>query len=92
MAEWMRENRVLAAVVILWAVGLVTWVTWRVFGPEPPEIAAGTATALGAVYGLPALAIGLLRWRDKRMSGDDPPGWRDKRMAGDDPPAGGGAP
>jgi hypothetical protein len=42
-------------------------VTLRVFGSNPPEITMGTATALGAVYGLPALAYGLWKWRGKQI-------------------------
>jgi len=48
------------------AAALVTWVTWRVFGPNPPVIRAGTASALAAVYGLPAVAYGVMQIRKAR--------------------------
>lgn len=60
--ELRKPHRLRATAVVLLvthAVGLVTWVTIRVFGPNPPEISGGTATALAAVYGLPALSYGI---------------------------------
>jgi len=49
--------------LIMHSVGLVTWVTVRVFGGNPPDISPGTATALAAVYGLPALSYGITKAR-----------------------------
>ena len=60
------RHRVISAFLVIHALALVTWVTVRVFGDNPPEISMGTATALGAVYGLPALAYGLWKWRAKQ--------------------------
>ncbi|MEX0385850.1 hypothetical protein [Spiribacter onubensis] len=59
--EWLKIAAI--AFLLFHAVGLVSWVTYRVFGPNPPEISGGTATALAAVYGLPALSYGLSRVR-----------------------------
>lgn len=61
-----------AGVLTLHAVTLVTWVTWRVFGDDPPEIPPGTATALAAVYGLPALSYGVMQIRRKARSAGRP--------------------
>ena len=54
---------VVITLLVLHAISLVTWVTLRVFGENPPDIPAGTATALAAVYGLPALSYGIMRAR-----------------------------
>lgn len=54
-----RLRSAAAALLVIHAVMLVTWVTIRVFGPNPPEISGGTASALAAVYGLPALSFGI---------------------------------
>lgn len=54
-----RLRAVAVGVLVTHAVGLVTWETIRVFGPNPPEISGGTASALAAVYGLPALSFGI---------------------------------
>jgi hypothetical protein len=60
-----RFKRVGAVALLIHAVGLVSWVTIRVFGDNPPDIPAGTATALAAVYGLPALSFGVAKIRRK---------------------------
>jgi len=67
MPEFFQRHRVISAALVLHALGLVTWVTIRVFGDNPPQVPVGTATALGAVYGLPTLAYGLWRWRSKQI-------------------------
>lgn len=63
---FMERHRVISAILVIHAITLVTWVTIRVFGSNPPEVPAGTATALAAVYGLPSLAYGLWKWRSKQ--------------------------
>jgi len=60
-----RFERIGAGALLIHAVGLVTWVTIRVFGDDPPDIPPGTATALAAVYGLPALSFGVAKIRRK---------------------------
>lgn len=71
MIEWAQRNKLIALLVVIWALSLVTWVTWRVFGIAPPVISAGTAAAFGSVIGLPALAVGLWKWKG-RDKGDLP--------------------
>ena len=68
IVEWLKVAAV--AFLLLHAVGLVTWVTVRSFGPNPPDIPAGTVTALAAVYGLPALSYGISRVRRYVRSAD----------------------
>lgn len=56
---------ILTVLVVLWAITLVTFVTIAVF-TAPPDIPTGTAAALATVYGLPAVAIGLYKWRSEK--------------------------
>jgi len=58
-----RLRIVAIGLLIIHSVALVTWVTVRVFGDNPPDISPGTATALAAVYGLPALSYGITKTR-----------------------------
>ena len=67
MMAWMNQHKIPTALIVLWMLGLVTWVTLRVFGENPPDIPGSTATALGMVYGLPAIAVGLWKWRGGRL-------------------------
>lgn len=67
MMEFIHRHKIITALLVLHSLGLVTWVTIRVFGDNPPQIPAGTATALTAVYGLPALAYGLWKWRGGKV-------------------------
>jgi hypothetical protein len=53
----------MSLVVILWAITLTTWVTIRVFGDSPPDVPTGTAAALATVFGLPAIGVGIWKWR-----------------------------
>jgi len=67
MMDFIYRHKIITALLVLHSLSLVTWVTIRVFGDNPPEISAGTATALTAVYGLPALAYGLWKWRGGKV-------------------------
>jgi len=60
--DWIDKHRIISGIVILWSLGIVTFVTWAVF-IDPPDIKGGTAAALATVYGLPALAVSLVKWR-----------------------------
>lgn len=61
--RFITENALMSTFVILWAVGLTTWVTIRVFGDNPPDVPMGTATALATVFGLPVMGVGIWKWR-----------------------------
>lgn len=63
MSKFLYDHKVVSVLTIVWMMGLVTWVTWRVFG-APPDIPTATAAAYATVFGLPALAIGLWKWRN----------------------------
>lgn len=71
MWDFMHKHRIPTALIVVWLLGLVTWPTYRVFSENPPEITGSTATALGIVYGLPAIAVALWKWRGKIMGGKD---------------------
>lgn len=68
MIGWFEQHKFLAYLFLLWAMSIVTLVTIRVFF-FTPEISGGTAGALATVYGLPALAVGLYKWRGELLSG-----------------------
>ena len=56
------RNLWLTAGLVCWLMGLVTWVTWRVF-TDPVEIPAATAGVVATIYALPPLAVALWKWR-----------------------------
>ena len=57
----------LTILAVVWAMILVTGVTWVVF-TDPPDVPTGTAAAYATFIGGPLVAvIGLYKWaRDKR--------------------------
>lgn len=62
MKDWIYNNAVVARLVVIWACALTTFVvvvTWLC----PPNIPVGTATAFATFFSLPALGIGLYKWR-----------------------------
>ena len=63
MTEWLYRYRVLSALAVVWALGLVTYATLRVFGVVT-EVNGAVATAYSALLGIPAAAFGLWRWRN----------------------------
>ena len=62
--KWLYQHAIVTLLLILWSICLISWVVWRVFGDNPPEISGGTATAFATVFGLPALVVGLWKWRN----------------------------
>jgi len=54
---------VVGALLAIHAAVLVTWVTYRTFGTNPPDIPTGTVTALATVFGLPSVAYAVIKWR-----------------------------
>ena len=66
MPKWTERHSAFTLFMIVWALGLTTWVTWRVFSPEPPNIPGTTAVAFATLFALPALAVGLWKWRHDR--------------------------
>jgi hypothetical protein len=66
--DWLQRHMLFTVFFVSWMFGIVSWVTWRVFSPEPPVISGTTAAALATVYGLPAVAVGLWKWRGELIS------------------------
>lgn len=64
LIDMVHRHGLVTLLVVLWTLALVSWVVWRVFSAEPPDIPLGTVTALGTVFGLPAIAVGLWKWRN----------------------------
>ena len=63
--SWARRTQVFALLFAVWMMGLATWVTYQMF-VNPTAITSQMNIAFGTVYGLPALAVGLLKWRTSR--------------------------
>ena len=63
--------RWLTFLAVVWALALVSWVTWRVF-TDPPSIPVSTATVYGTLMGLPGIVWGWFVWvRREPGSRDD---------------------
>jgi hypothetical protein len=65
LQSWLYKHAIITVLLIIWCIGLVTWVTYRVFSDSPPDIPTGTVAAFGTLFGLPTLVIGLWKWRNK---------------------------
>ena len=68
MIGWMQKHMVFTLLLVVWMLSIVTWVVWRVFGEAPPDVPSSTNAALGIVFGLPALAVGLWKWRGELIT------------------------
>lgn len=56
MFDWIDKYKVVRRLILIWAVWLITWVTFAVFD-DPPDIAGSTAAALGTIVGILATVI-----------------------------------
>lgn len=63
--SFLYKHKIISAFLVLWMVCLVSVITIKVFF-APVDIPAGTITAFGTVFGLPALVIGLWKWRNSK--------------------------
>lgn len=72
MSSWLYRHRVVSTVVVLWALGVVTYATLRVFGVVT-EVNAAVVSAYTALLGIPAAAFGLWQWRAKDANDDGRP-------------------
>jgi len=61
-----RRVLILTAGVVVYVLFIVGWVTYRVFGDNPPEVTGGTASAYAALIGLPPAVFGLYQWARSR--------------------------
>lgn len=64
--KWLYNHGVITILVIIWCIAITTYVTIKVFSDSPPDIPMGTVTAYGTLLGLPALAVGLWKWRNDK--------------------------
>lgn len=71
MASLLYKYHIVSTALLVWIIVMATWVLLRVFGENPPDISMGTATALGTVLGVPAVAIEFYRWRNSQKEGKD---------------------
>jgi len=62
MWEYIDKNKIVSAVLVLWTYTLMSWAVYKVFD-DITLITASVASALTAVIGIPAVAIGLFKWR-----------------------------
>lgn len=60
-----EENKLIRRLVLLWAVGINTWVVYVVF-TAPPVIEGGTAAALASVVTIFTGVIGFYQWSRSR--------------------------
>lgn len=62
MSNWLTRHSVISTLAVIWAMALVTYVTVQVFG-DVTRINTAVNAALVTVYGLPAVAFGIYKWR-----------------------------
>lgn len=60
--KYLDANKITSLILVLWTYGLMTWVVYKVFD-DVALINAAVVSALTAVVGIPAVAIGLFKWR-----------------------------
>lgn len=60
-----NRHKAFRRLVLIWAIGLITWTVHEVF-TRAPAVGAGTATALGAVIGVLATVVGFYQWSRER--------------------------
>lgn len=62
MKENFPNNKFFRRIALVWAMLVISWTIWRVFGPDSPDISAGTAAALATVVGILTVVIGFYQW------------------------------
>jgi hypothetical protein len=66
-----RRNLWLTALLVVYLLGLLTYLSVYVF-IKTPDVPASTATLLGTIYGsIGAGAIALWKWRGDKIQGPD---------------------
>lgn len=72
MPNFLAQKGIVTMAVLAWVLGLVTYATIRAFGADPPDIPAGTATVLVALYSLPPAGFALWQWRLEKERKEKP--------------------
>lgn len=67
---WCIRHYIITALVLIAFLGLIVAVTVKVFF-DPVEIPATTAAAFATFFALPAITVGLLKWRSERARPSD---------------------
>lgn len=60
-ASWLNNHKLVRRLSLLWAVALITAVTYKVFW-HPVAIPMGTVTAYGTTVGILTIVIGFYQW------------------------------
>ena len=68
--DWANKYRVFAIIVILWLMWLMSYVTIIGF-TEPPAMNGAVSTVLVTIWGIPAVIVGLIKWRSKQIGSHD---------------------
>jgi len=61
--QFISSNALVVLVLLIEGAVAFAWVTYRVFGDNPPDISGGTATAYGAFLAIPPALIKFWQWR-----------------------------
>lgn len=69
MSNFFYKHAIVSILLVIWMVALTSWVTYQVFA-DLKAITTQAAAAYGTLFGLPAIAIGLWKWRNSK---DDKP-------------------
>ena len=78
-----EKHKLIRRLMVLWSVVLITWVVVIVF-TRPPDIPAGTVTALSLVVGMLGSVIGFYKWlrhKDDGVNQDQGESGQDDRHA-----------
>jgi len=72
MPNILYKYGILSSLMMIWMMGIVTYVTYQVFN-DITQISAAATTAYATLFGLPAIAIGVWKWRNSDTNDDGKP-------------------
>lgn len=64
--EYIDKNKIISAILVIWTYGLLTWVVFKVFA-DVTLINAAVVSALASAVGIPAVAVGIFKWRREKV-------------------------
>lgn len=67
LLDWIDKHRVLTILTVVWLAWLMSAVTLIGF-INPPNMNSAVATVLVAIWGTPALIVGLVKWRNESVT------------------------
>lgn len=70
MIRWLHKHYAITGIISLYYMALIGYGTLQVFA-DVSAITAPAATAYGVLMGLPAGAVGLIKWRISRDNSED---------------------